>query len=222
MRNDTGRTVQWALAAPLLALALFAPSGAKALEEQRGEEAAIKACDKRLCSILLQKNPSGEDLRCKLTKTWAQSKIKEADSHKLSWAFGDARCIVDLNLERVRLVSILEGGRRKLFVSPHVVDCIVEQNGKLEKVKATLAPKIRFRDGKADKVWVNLESVEGPDAIKATLVTAAYLADSLRLFDRQMVKAVNRYIDRHCPKTYPQLVATSPRAPSSKPSVDKK
>jgi hypothetical protein len=129
---------------------------------------------------------------------------------------------VDLNLERVRLVSVLEGGRRKLFVAPHVVDCIVEQDGKLEKVKATLAPKMRFRDGKAEKVWVNLESVEGPDAIKATLVTAAYLADSLRLFDRQLVKAVNRYIDRHCPKTYPQLVATSPRTSATNSPGDKK
>ena len=60
-------------------------AAARALEEQRGEEAAIKACDQRLCSILVHKNAKGEDPKCTLTKTWAKSKIKEADTHKLSW-----------------------------------------------------------------------------------------------------------------------------------------
>ena len=65
-----------------------------------------------------------------------------------------------------------------------------------------------FRDGKADKIWVNLTNVEDSAGIKATLQTAAQLADTLGLFHRRMIKSINRYIDRHCPKTFPQLVAT--------------
>lgn len=194
--------------AALASALLFTP--ASALEEQRGEAAAIKACDQRLCTILMQKNAKGDDLRCSLTKTWAKSTIKEANSHKLSWAFGDARCSVDINLNRALLVSALTGDRTKFFVPPHTANCVVEQDGKLEKVTATLAPKIVFKDGKADKVWVNLKEVDGPAGIKATLLTAAQLADSLGLFHRQMIKAINRYVDRHCPKTFPQSVAASP------------
>jgi hypothetical protein len=199
---------------------LFVP-GTHALEEQRGEAAAIEACDKRLCTILMQKNAKGNDLHCKLTKTWARSTIKQADSHKLSWAFGDARCSVDINLNRSHLVAVLTGAGRKFFMSPHTVHCVVELDGKLENVTATLSPKIHFKDGKADKIWVNLKEVEGPAGIKATLLAAAQLADGLGLFHRQMIKAINRYVDRHCPKTYPQLIAASPPpAPSAKP--DKK
>jgi hypothetical protein len=205
----------------LAAAVLFQP-GAQALEAQRGEEAAIKACDKRLCTILMQKNAKGEDLKCNLTKTWARSTIKEADSQKLSWNFGDAQCTVDINLSRPTLVSALTEERRKFRVPPHTVDCVVEQDGKLEKVKATVAPKIEFTDGKADKIWINLKDVEGPVGIKATLHTAAHLADTFGLFHKRMIKSVNRYIERHCPKTFPQLVATSPRFPAAGPKPNKK
>ena len=187
-----------------------------ALEEQRGEMAAIKACDQRLCAILMQKNPKGEDLRCTLTKTWAKSTIKEAESRKVTWGFGDARCSVEINLNRAQVVSALTSEQQKLFVPPHTANCVVEQDGKLEKVTAVVAPKIVFKNGKADKVWVNLSSVEGPVGIKATLQTAAQLADSLGLFHKRMIKAINRHIERHCPTTYPQLVAASPQPPAAK------
>lgn len=193
---------------------------ASALEELRGEQAAIKACDQSLCSIVLQRNVKGADLRCNLTKTWARSQIKEADSHKLRWGYGDARCTADINLSRERLIAVLNGDGRKFFVPPHTVNCVVEQDGKLEKVTATAAPKIVFKDGKVDKVWINLKEVEGPAGIKATVLTAAELNDRIGLFHRQIVKAINRYIERHCPKTYPQLTASSP--PTSQQSGAKK
>lgn len=187
------------------------PAPARALDEQKGELAAIKACDQRLCAILMQKNPKGDDLKCSLTKTWARSTIKEAETHKLTWGFGDARCSVDINLNRALLVSALTAEKQKLFVPPHTANCVVEQDGKLEKVTAVLSPKIAFKNGKADKIWVNLTSVEAPSGIKNTMLTAAYLADSLGLFHRQMLRAVNRHIERYCPSTYPQLVSASPQ-----------
>lgn len=206
----------------LLATTGLSANGARALEEKRGEVAAIEACDKRLCAILVQKNAKGDDLKCSLTKTWARSTIKEADSQKLSWNFGDAQCSVEVNLSRASLISALTEDRRKLRLEPHTVNCVVEQNGKLEKVTATAAPKIEFRDGKADKIWINLKDVEGPAGIKATIHAAASLADTLGLFHKRMLKSVNRYIERHCPKTYPQLVASTPPAASVKPKADKK
>ena len=185
-----------------------------ALEELPGEEAAIKACDKRLCAILLNKNPKGDDLKCALTKTWAKSSIKEADNPKLTWGFGDARCSVEINLSREALVAVMTGERTTFRVPSHTANCVVEQGGKLEKVTAVLAPKIVFKDGKADKIWVNLKSVDGPASITLTVQTAAQLADTLGLFHRQMIKSINRYINRHCPST--QSVAATPKGKDAK------
>jgi hypothetical protein len=59
---------------------------------------------------------------------------------------------------------------------------------------------------------VRLKSVDGPASITLTAQTAAQLADTFGLFHRQMIRSVNRYIERHCPTT--QAVATS--GPKSK------
>lgn len=222
MPSFSGRVPRHASVLATLTAAFMFQPGAQALDEQREEEAAIKACDKRLCTILMQRNAKGEDLKCNLTKTWSRSTIKEADSRKLSWNFGDAQCTVDINLSRATLVSALTEERRKFRVPPHTVDCVVEQDGKLEKVKATVAPKLEFMDGKADKIWINLKDVEGPAGIKATLYTAAHLADTFGLFHKRMIKSVNRYIERHCPTAFPQLVANSPRPPSASAKPNKK
>jgi hypothetical protein len=198
----------------VLAGALLGAPAASALDEGRGEEDAIKACDKRLCNILLQRNPKGEDLKCTLTKTWARSKIKQADSPQLSWGFGDARCSVDINLSREVLIAAMTAERMTFRPPRHTANCVVEQDGKLEKVTAVLAPKIEFRNGRAEKIWVRLKSVDGPAAITMTVQTAAQLADTFGLFHRQMIKGINRYIERHCPKAL--SVATSGPAPKGK------
>jgi hypothetical protein len=173
---------------------------ALALEEEDGEAAAIEACDRRLCAILVGKSPQGPDLKCALTKTWARSSIKEADTQQLSWGFGDARCSMDIDIPRARLIEALTGERSTLHAGRLTANCVVEQGGSLEKVTAVVAPKIEFRDGKADKVWVRLKSVDGPATVTLTLQTAAQLADTFGLFHRRMLKSINRYINRHCPK----------------------
>src|SRR5215468_6887013 len=106
LRRRAVRALVPARGIAVLLAALLATPAAIALDEQKGEEAAIQDCDKRLCAILLERNPQGGDLKCALTKTWARSKIKEADSNKVSWGFGDARCTVEINLSREKMVAV--------------------------------------------------------------------------------------------------------------------
>src|SRR5262245_51799099 len=106
-RRSAARAMVPARGLAVLLAGLVTASAAMALDEQKGEEAAIQDCDRRLCAILLERNPQGGDLKCALTKTWAKSKIKEADSNKVSWGFGDARCTVEINLSREKMVAVL-------------------------------------------------------------------------------------------------------------------
>jgi hypothetical protein len=202
----------------LAAVVIGAPA-ALSLDEQKGEAAAIKECDKRLCAILLQKNPKGPDLKCALTKTWDRSKIKEADSQQVSWGFGDARCSVDLDLSREALVTAMTADRITVRVPRHTANCLVERDGKPEKVTAVLAPKIEFRNGRAEKIWIRLKDVDGPTSIVLTVKTTAQLADSLGLFQSRMIKGINRYIERHCPKALD--VAATPPAEKDKAKAAK-
>jgi hypothetical protein len=197
-----------------LAAVLLGASAASALEEEKGEVAAIKECDRRLCTILLEKSPQGPDLKCALTKTWPRSKIKEADNQQISWGFGDARCSVDLDLSRATLVTAMTADRITVRTPRHTANCVVEQDGKPEKVTAVLAPKIEFRNGRAEKIWVRLKSVDGPTSISLTVQAAAQFADNLGLFHGQMIKGINRYIERHCPKAL--AIAATPPAEKDK------
>ena len=202
----------WPIRALVAALAvagvLACASAALALEEQAGEAQAIQACDQRLCQMLVERSPRGEDLKCRLTKTWIRSTIKEADQRQVKWTFGDARCTVDITISRTAIVGALNGSKEsKFWVPPHTTNCVVEQDGQLKPVQATLAPKIVFKNGQAEKIWINLLGLEGPEGIKVTLSTAAQLNDSVGLFHRAMIKSVNRFIYKHCPNTYSQAQA---------------
>jgi hypothetical protein len=212
------RVLSAAGAAMLLTLGALPAS---ALDEQSGEAKAIDACEKQLCTMLLHRQPTGSDLKCQLTKTWKQSTIKEAESSAVKWGYGDARCSVDLDITRAAIVSAMTSEAFTYEVPKHTANCVVEQDGEVTKVRARLAPKIIFKNGKAEKVWVNLKDVDGPISIKATIWTVARLADGVGLFHRQMIKSMNKFIERGCAKKYPQIASAAALPASPKEKVKK-
>jgi hypothetical protein len=185
--------------------AVLAAHPVRALDQQSGEQQAIDDCERRLCTLLQQKDAKGEDLKCLLSKTWGKAAIKEADQAKVKWGFGDARCTVQIHISRALIASALSSGGKeyKFWVPPHTANCLVEEGGVARPLTATLAPKIVFKNGKAEKIWVNLVSLEGPPTVKATLWAAAELTDNVGIFHGAMVKSVNRFIAKHCPSKYP-------------------
>lgn len=194
---------------------------ATALDETAAEEAALKACEKSVCTMILGKEPKGADLACNVQKTWAKTKLDEGRSKGISWGFGDARCKVDLKLSRADVIGALTKPKHKVFVRPHDVNCVIEREGQLQTVTARLAPKLVFKDGKADKVWINLESIEGPTDVKSTISAAAKLEDSIGVFHKPMIKQINKFIHQQCAKRYgPRSVAN--KAAPAKPAVKKK
>lgn len=206
-RRPTGRDLcarHARLGTGLLALGLLAALAgpAAALDEPPGELEALKACEKRLCAMVLGKEPKGDDLKCDVQKTWASSTLEEGKSKGVSWGFGDARCTVDLKLARKDVVAALTRPKHTVRVPPHDVKCVVEREGELKPVTARLAPKLTFKDGKADKVWINLETIEGPADVKSTIWTAAQLEDTLGLFHRPMIKSINKFLHRQCARRY--------------------
>jgi hypothetical protein len=210
------RRVTPSMSGTALLAAALATAPASALEEQKGEAQAIEDCDRRLCGILHDRSTAGENLKCTLSKTWARSTLKEGDQPSLTWGFGDARCSLTLEISRASIVAAVTSSKtHKFWVPPHTAHCVVEENGQAKSLRATLEPKIVFKDGKAEKVWINLRHVEGAASIKDWVSLAAGLTDKTGIFHRQMIRSVNRYIYRDCPKKYPRAQAATP-APKAK------
>ena len=198
---------QWRTFAPYCFLLMFGGllmSGgvALALDPEPGEEKAIKACERRLCTMVLGRLATGPDLQCDVAKTWDRGTLKKGESASVSWGFGDARCSVDLKLSRADVILALTAPKHTVRIPEHEVRCIVEHDGKPRPVLAKLAPKLKFKNGKADKIWLNLGEVTGPTAVKATVNMAAGLENTLGVFHRSMLKSVNKFLHTKCGERY--------------------
>jgi hypothetical protein len=182
--------------------ALLATAGAAAaIEEGKGDKAALKACEKSLCQLVTRKGPPEGDLTCALAKTWRKAELKQGSATgRMSWGFGDARCKVDLKLARATIVTALKEPKSKLLFPEHTVDCVVEGDKKVETIKAILAPKAQIEDGKVTKVWINLRKVEGPAMMKGLAIATAKVEDKVGIFHGALVKAINGLIHERCPQ----------------------
>ncbi len=189
----------WPLATIMVVLGAL-PS--RALEEPPGEWPQLEACEKRLCTMILEKKPEGDDLTCSLSKTWASDTIKGGEKKSVKWGFGDARCTTAIKLGHADILNALTKPTHTISVSKQAVKCEVEREGELKPLKAVASPRIDFKNGKADKIWINLEEVDGPTDVKGTIWTAAQLEDTLGIFHRNMVKQVNKFMTKKCWEKY--------------------
>jgi len=170
-----------------------------ALEPAKDEKDKLKACERQLCDIVRAKSEKGGDYSCTLAKTWGQTAIESgAKKSAMTWSFGDARCKVDVSLMRGAVVGALNNPKFTVEATPHNISCEVERSGTLTPVTAVVAPKIEFKDGKADKVWIGLKSIEGPGDIKAIVNTLTKLHDKAGLFHGSTVKSINKLLHKTC------------------------
>ena len=179
---------------------LLVTGAAYALEEKKDEKEKLKVCERRMCDLIVKKAPATGDLNCALSKTWASKTIKDgAEGTVATWDYGDARCTVELKLPRSMILEALAGPKVKLELPRHEVICVVERDKQADPVRIELAPRIEFNDGRAKKVWVNVKKVDGSTGIKSLILMVAKVEDTVGLFQKRMLKAVNKFIQEKCP-----------------------
>lgn len=197
-RIRSGRMVSVAI---VFLLSLAGPIGtASAIEPRADEKERIKACEKSLCQVVVSRKPASGELQCPLSKVWSKKTMKEGSARKLRWGFGAAKCEVDLKVPRDMIIGALSAAEIKVTLPPHVVQCEVERESSVDKAQITLAPIIEFKDGKAKKIWVNVTEIKAPGVIKGVVWSAVQLEDTVGVFHRRMVKSVNKFIRKQCPK----------------------
>lgn len=180
---------------------LATTGGAIALEDSEEQRAALKACEKKICTMIVGKAPAGEDLSCALSKSWASKQIKDGiEKQKLSWSLGDARCSVSIAAKRADVVGAVSKPDHTFQFDPHTVKCEVEREKEVTPINITLAPKLQFKGGKAEKAWLNVTTIEAPAVVKGAIWTAAQLEQNFGLFHGLMIAEINEFIGQKCPK----------------------
>ena len=163
------------------------------------EKEKLAECAKELCGVVLSKDAKGPDLTCDLAKTWEKDEIqKGADYKHLSWGFGSARCTAKLTAKRADLVAALTSHGYTLKIGKQPVAC--EIGAEKYSIRATLAPKLEFKDGAVTHGAVQMGDIEGAALIKGVVWTAAALERNFGLFEADLVREVNRFVQKECPK----------------------
>lgn len=187
-----------------LTIPILTASAASALDVLPDEKASREACEKRFCEIVLDGKDTGPPLACDMTKTWDRVKLqKDGEKNALPWGFGDARCNVVLKIPREKITPALHEQRHTFVFERQTINCKIEgADNKLNSLEVDAAPKIKFRNGRAHKVWLNIEDVRGESGLKSLVWTASKLADNIGLFHGATVKEINKFIHRTCERRY--------------------
>lgn len=190
-----------AVGGTLATIALCGAPAASALDALPNEKAEREACARRACQIILAKDAAGPPLACALTRTWDRDKIKKGGEKKsLTWGFGDARCSMSLQIDRASIVGPLTAAKYTLAFPPQRIECQIEDDKKVAKpLVVVAAPKVKFKEGQAYKVWLNVKDVEGEGLAKNLVWTVSKLADGIGIFHADAVKGINKFVNETCP-----------------------
>ena len=75
-------------------------------EDEKKERETRKACAIALCSTLHNQKPPTGTVTCNVQKTWRKEVlVKIMERGKITWPWGNARCIGDLKLDRATLIK---------------------------------------------------------------------------------------------------------------------
>jgi hypothetical protein len=192
----TDRRHRAAALACAMAMLVF---GRSALAGSEEEKKKLYQCAKDLCAIIVSKNPKGPDLSCDLTKTWDKKQIqKGADSKNISWGLGSATCSVKFQIKRADVVAALTGARATFKPGKQSVAC--EVGSDKYPIRATVSPELEFKSGTVTAASLGIKNIEGAFLIQSAVWTAAKLENNFGIFEKDLVREVNRFVQKECPK----------------------
>jgi hypothetical protein len=181
------------------AVCLTAALTGAALADTEKDNANVAKCGKALCAILASKDAKGPDLTCDITKTWEKDEIqKGADSKKISWGLGSAKCTAKVSAKRAAIVSAISAPQSTFKFDKQSISC--EIGTEKYPVSATIAPELKFKDGATTAVALNINDIKGAALIKGVVWTAATLESTFGILQKDMIREVNKFINKECPR----------------------
>jgi hypothetical protein len=183
----------------LSVLATVALAGRPARAEDSSKE-VLEACALDICKVIVNRPDSGSDISCDLSKSWPKEEIAKNTAGKtISWALGDVHCAVKVDFSRAAIVSALKEKEYTLKAKPHNIACEVGKDGTMHPVKMTLEPVVTFKNGEAVSVALGASNIDAPVIISGALWTATQMEKHFGVFEKDMLREVNKFITKQCP-----------------------
>ena len=201
-----GLAVLLALAAMTTLPALLRAQDSKAAtanvpgtEDEKTERESRRVCAVALCSTLYNHKPADGLVTCGVQKTWRKELlVKIMSKGKITWPWGNARCIGDLKVDRATLIKSRTEPEFEAQFDKHALRCELEGETEKYEVQLEIHPKITFKDGKAVKAKLNWGKIEAPRLAKTALWSATAADNSFGVLQSFVVDDINDFIQTKC------------------------
>jgi hypothetical protein len=190
------------------------PSDAKRqlTPEEAAEKEARKECKKQICDIVATRDPNGENVSCDIVKTWREEDIVKMLGGKVSWPWGKAVCQSKLELERKSLALAMSEDSHEIVMPVQKVRCTLAQKteGEPYTVEVTLAPKVKFADGKATEASINWGEATAPLLIYPLIYAGTGIDNKTNVLGPEVVRMVNEFATKKCTEVKAEVPASNP------------
>ena len=190
-------------------------AAAKAREltpEEKEEKEARKACKAKICDIIATRDPAGDDVSCDIVKTWREEDIAKMLGGKIGWPWGKAVCQSQLELARKPLALAMSEPGHEIVMPAQKVRCTLAQKeeGEPYAVEITLAPKVKFENGKAIEAAINWGEASAPMFIYPLIYAGTGLDNSANVLGPEVVRMVNEFTTKKCAEVKAEAPANNP------------
>ncbi|MBC8012824.1 MAG: hypothetical protein H7X74_01865 [Methyloceanibacter sp.] len=181
-------------------------------QEEKEEKEARKACKAKICDIIATRDPAGEDVSCDIVKTWREEDIAKMLGGRISWPWGKAVCQSKLELQRKPLASAMSEASYEIVMPAQKVRCTLTQKteGEPYVVEVTLAPKVKFENGKATEATINWGEASAPMFIYPLIYAGTGLDNSANVLGPEVVRMVNEFTTKKCAEVKAEAPASNP------------
>jgi len=161
---------------------------------------ALQSILGKFCDIIATRDPNGDDVACDITKTWREEDIVKMLGGKIGWPWGKAVCQSRLELKRKPLALAMSESDYEIVMPAQKVRCTLAQKDKGEPyaIEITLAPKVKFKDGKAAEATLNWGEASAPMFIYPLIYAATGLDNSSNVLGPEVVHLVNEFTAKKC------------------------
>jgi hypothetical protein len=160
------------------------------------EKEARLGCKKSICEAARNKAAQGDNIACKVTKTWPDVDLKNKIlKGRMEWPFGHAQCEASISIDRKLLAAVAGGAKSEAKIGKHDISCQLSTKDGTDKHALTFSidPVVTFENGKAAKASLNWGNVGGTTIAKSAAWSATAVDNTFNVLQGAVIEQINDF-----------------------------
>ena len=160
------------------------------------EQEARRGCKISICEIARSKSAQGDNIACKVLKTWPEIDLKtKILKGAIDWPWGHAQCEAAIAIDRKLIVASASEPKYEANIGKHDIVCHLNTKDGKDKhtVNLTIDPVVTFESGKATKASLKWSNVSGTTIAKSALWSATAVDNTFNVMQGALLEQINDF-----------------------------